>query len=358
MKLKEYEGKAIFKKYDISIPKGVVISDINNLKDKLEKLPINLVVKAQILVAGRKKAGGIIFVDKKNVKEVASSLLGSKIKGMKVEELLIEEKLDIEKEFYISLIVDRSDKKVYLLISQEGGIDIEDLSKNHPEKILKLSPVNERHVEEALSKLHGGDKLALIAKILYKIMKDYDAELVEINPLVESKGRLIAADSKIIIDDNSLFRHPELKMKRELIKIEAEAAEYGLNYVELEGDIGVIGNGAGLVMATLDVLDYYGGKAANFLDVGGGASIERMEKALEITMTKNPKKIIINIFGGITKCDEIARGIINFRKKKGITIPMAVRMIGTNEGEAKKILEENGIFCMDSMESAIKKVVE
>ncbi|MHA2031896.1 MAG: ADP-forming succinate--CoA ligase subunit beta [Candidatus Kariarchaeaceae archaeon] len=358
MKLKEYEGKAIFKKYDIPIPNGIVISDLERLEEKLEKLPIKLVIKSQILVAGRKKAGGIKFVDKRNVKEVALSLLGNKIKGMKVEELLIEEKLDIEKEFYLSLIVDRSDKDVYLLISQEGGVDIEDLSQSHPEKILKLSPINERHIEETLSKFQNGDKLALIAKILYNIMRDYDAELVEINPLVKSKGKLIAADSKIIIDDNSLFRHPEFKMKRELTKIEAEAAEYGLNYVELEGDIGVIGNGAGLVMATLDVLDYYGGKAANFLDVGGGASMERMEKALDITMTKNPKKIIINIFGGITKCDEIAEGIITFRKKKGITIPMVVRMIGTNEMEAKKILEENGIFCMDSMEAAIKKVIE
>ncbi|RLI52065.1 ADP-forming succinate--CoA ligase subunit beta [Candidatus Bathyarchaeota archaeon] len=358
MKLKEYEGKAIFKKYNIPIPNGVVISDLNNLKDKLEKLPIDLVVKAQILVAGRKKAGGIIFIDKKNVEEVASSLLYKKIKGMTVKELLIEVKLDVEKEFYISLIVDRSDKKVYLLISLEGGVDIEDLSQSHPEKILKVSADNERDIEETLNKLHNSKKLGIIIKSLYKIMKDYDAELVEINPLVESKGKLIAADSKIIIDDNSLFRHPEFKMKRELIKIETEAAKHGLNYVELEGDIGVIGNGAGLVMATLDILDYYGGKAANFLDVGGGASIERMEKALEITMTKNPKKIIINIFGGITKCDEIAKGIINFKKKNGITIPMVVRMIGTNEREAKKILEENGIFCMDSMEAAIKKVVE
>ncbi len=358
MKLKEYEGKAIFKKYNIPIPNGVVISNLNKLKDKLKKLPMDLVVKSQILVAGRKKAGGIIFVDKNNVEEVASSLLYKKIKGMTVKELLIEEKLDIEKEFYISLIVDRSDKKVYLLISLEGGVDIEDLSRSHPEKILKVSPDNEKDIEEFLNKLHNSKKLGIITKILYKIMKDYDAELVEINPLVESKGKLIAADSKIIIDDNSLFRHPEFKMKRELIKIEAEAAKHGLNYVELEGDIGVIGNGAGLVMATLDILDYYGGKAANFLDVGGGASIERMEKALEITMTKNPKKIIINIFGGITKCDEIAKGIINFKKKNGITIPMVVRMIGTNEREAKKILEENGIFCMDSMEAAIKKVVE
>jgi succinyl-CoA synthetase beta subunit len=358
MKLKEYEGKAIFQQYSLPIPQGIIISDLTQLEDRWKKLPPKLVVKSQILVAGRKKAGGIKFVDKSNVKKVVSSLLGSTIKGLKVEELLIEEQLEIEKEYYISLIVDRSDKTVYFLISQEGGVDIEELSQKYPEKIVKFAPNNEKHIEETLRKVQNGAKLTRIAKILFRIMKEYDAELVEINPLVESKGRFIAADSKIIIDDNSLYRHPELQMKRQLTEIEAEAAKYGLNYVELEGNIGVIGNGAGLVMATLDVLDYYGGKAANFLDVGGGASIERMEKALELTMTKNPKKIIINIFGGITKCDEIANGIINFRKKNDISIPMVVRMIGTNEAEAKQILEAHGIFCMDSMEAAIKKVIE
>lgn len=359
MKLKEYEGKEIFKKYGIPVPEGVVVSSLDGLEERIKQLhSVNLVVKSQILVAGRKKAGGIKFANRNNIKEVASSLLGAEIKGMKVNELLIEEKLEINKEYFLSLVIDRSDKAIYLITSLEGGVDIEELSKTHPEKITKISLIDEGQIEKALSKLPNGNEFLGLAKKLYRILKDCDAELVEINPLVKSKGRLIAADSKIIVDDNSLFRHPEFKSKTELTEMEAEAAKYSLNYVELKGDIGVIGNGAGLVMATLDVLDYYGGKAANFLDVGGGASVERMEKALEIVMTKNPKKILINIFGGITRCDEIASGIVSYRKKRGIKIPMVVRMIGTNEREAKEILEKNGIWSMGSMEEAIKKVVE
>lgn len=359
VKLKEYQGKEIFKKYGIPVPKGVVVSSLDGLEEKIKQLrSADLAVKSQILVAGRKKAGGIKFADRDNIKEVASSLFGTKIKDMKVEELLIEEKLEIDKEYFLSLVIDRSDKAIYLIASLEGGVDIEEVSKTHPEKITKISLADEGQIEKALSKFPNGNEFLTIAKNLYRISKDYDAELVEINPLVKCKGRLIAADSKIIIDDNSLFRHPEFESKIGLTEMEAEAAKYGLNYVELKGDIGVIGNGAGLVMATLDVLDYYGGKAANFLDVGGGASVDRMEKALEIVMTKNPKKILINIFGGITRCDEIAWGIVNYKKKRSIKIPMVVRMIGTNEREAKEVLEKNGICSMDSMEDAIKKVVE
>lgn len=346
MKLLEHEGKTIFKKYGIEVPEGAVVSsadDVDVSKD--------VVVKAQVLVGGRGKAGGIKFASS-DVKEVVNSVLKLEIKGEKVKEVLVEEKLDIEQEIYLAVAVDRNAKCLTLLYSEEGGVDIEQLAVSSPDKVLKI-PIKDNNAFDKLP-----EDIKPVAEKLYRISKDLDAELVEINPLVKCKGKLVAADSKIIIDDNALFRHPEFSKKENLTEIEKLAVRSGLQYVELKGNIAIIGNGAGLVMATLDILDYFGGRPANFLDIGGGASVEKMEKALGIILMKKPKAVFINIFGGITRCDDIASGLINYVKSKGITIPMVVRLIGTNEEEGKKILNDNNISSLDSMEECAKKVVE
>ncbi len=362
MKLKEYEGKNIFQKNNIIIPKGFVVSSIEEI-DNLLDLPSDIVVKSQILVGGRGKSGGIKFATKDNVKEVCSELLGSKIKDTLVDELLIEEKLNIEKEIYVALTIDRAAKSIKLLLSLEGGVEIEELSLSMPEKIFKtdINSLDRDLLDNFLGEFNYNDKLIEIIGSMKNIMINLDAELVEINPLVIHNNMLVAADSKIILDDNALYRHLEFKKgkKSQLTDIEKKADDNGLQYVELDGDVGVIGNGAGLVMATLDVLKYFNLNAANFLDVGGGASVDVMEKALEIVLIKNGlKAVIINIFGGITKCDEIALGIVNYKQKNSLDIPVVIRMIGTNEGKAKQILNENNILTEDSMEEAAKKVNE
>jgi succinyl-CoA synthetase beta subunit len=331
MRLKEYEGKEIFKQYGIDVPKGYVVSSADDVKED------SAVLKAQVLEGGRKKNGLILISD--NAKEDIKGLLE------KCDEVLVEEKLDIEKELYLSLTIDRFEKCVKLLFCKCGGIDIEDMADN----VVKIKIETENDVEAC--------EVSSIAKKLYKIMKETDAELVEINPLVYSNGKYIAADSKIIIDDNALFRHPELVKENKMCYAEKRAAVCGFNYVELDGDIAVIGNGAGLVMSTLDVLNYYGGKAADFLDVGGGADVKRMEQAIDLVLSRKPKALLINIFGGITRCDEIAQGIVNYKKSKGIEVPMVVRLIGTNEEEGKKILNDNCIASLDSMEDFVKAVV-
>ncbi|MFH1638616.1 MAG: ADP-forming succinate--CoA ligase subunit beta [Candidatus Woesearchaeota archaeon] len=348
MKLLEHEGKEIFRRYEIDIPKGVVVSSPEMFKGLNAE---EVVVKAQVLVGGRGKAGGIKFASSV-VKETISSILGMSIKGEAVNEVLVEEKLPIEEELYLAVAVDRTNKCLILLYSTEGGVDIEETALNNPEKILKI-PIKDGSSFASLPK-----DVQPIAEKLYRISKEMDAELVEINPLVKANGKLIAADAKVIIDDNALFRHPEFSKKKDYTYIEEIAASSGLQYVELKGNIAIIGNGAGLVMATLDVLDYYGGKAANFLDVGGGASVEKMEKALEVALMKNPSGIFINIFGGITRCDEIALGLVNFISSRNVQLPLVVRLIGTNEEEGKKILNENGISSLDSMEECAKKIVE
>lgn len=320
MKLTEKQGKEIFREYGINIPKQY---DINKVDEEV-------VVKAQVLVGGRGKAGGILKANKKNVKEITERIIGMEIKGEKVNEVLIEESLKAEKEQYLAITIDRERKDYICIWCEEGGVDIEQVNK---EKIVKGS------LKEIKDSLCEG-KVKIFEKML-KIAKEKDAILVEINPLILSNHKLYAADAKIIIDDNALFRQ-SFTGERE-----------GGNYVELDGNIGVIGNGAGLVMATLDTLEYYNGKAANFLDVGGGADTESIENAIDrVLENKNVKKLFVNIFAGITKCDDVARAIVN----KGIKVPMVVRMVGTNQEEGRKILNIAGINAFDSMEECAKEI--
>lgn len=355
MKLFEFEGKEIFSKYGIRIPKGEVITRGSKAR------AMECVLKAQVLVGGRGKAGGIMLVGENEFDKKLSELFSKEIKGEKINIVLAESKITIQKEVYVSVSVNRETGHPVFLVSAQGGVDIEELAKTSPEKIIRndvLKPNKDTFI--SIEKGSGVAGLAGILEKIYRIFVEMDCELVEINPLAVTPDGLIAADSKIIIDDNALYRHEELKGKkeRELTDSEREATEAGLSYVELDGDIGIIGNGAGLVMSTLDLVSIYGGKPSNFLDLGGGSGQEAMEAALKILKENaKVKKILINVFGGITRCDDMARGIVAVKKTLGIEKPMVIRLTGTNEAEALQILEREGFHATKDVTHAIKNVV-
>jgi len=368
MKLLEYEAKNIFVDYGIPTSTGYVIEDVENLKAIIYKLGLPVILKAQVLVGGRGKAGGIkIAKTEEEAMEKAKEILNMEIKGLPVKKVLVCKPSEINKELYVGYVVDRNKKKMVLLASTEGGVDIEQVAEESPEKIIKLyiDPIigiQDYDCRSVAKKLgYDGKEMLSLASIIYKlgkIMQDKDAELIEINPLAITPEGFEALDAKLVIDDNSLFRQKEfemdLKESQEFTDIEKAAKEAGLAYVELDGDVGIIGCGAGLVMASLDVINHYGGKPANFLDIGGGANAENMSKALDIiTMKEGLKAIFINIFGGITKCDEIAKGILKYKPK----VPVYVRMMGTNEEEAKKILNSAGYELYQSMQEAAEAAV-
>jgi succinyl-CoA synthetase beta subunit len=332
-------------------------------------------IKAQVLVAGRGKAGGIRPASSSDEAErVAESILSMTVKGEKVARLLVEERLAVKHERYMSIVVDRGSRCYTILCSTEGGVDIEQVAAQYPEKIIRhriepllgLQEFEGRAVAKQLG--YSGKQMVQVSAILGKlnqIMLDCDAELIESNPLVETDtGEIIAADLRILIDDNSLFRQKKFldrmrTFEPDMTTLEIRAREKGLAYVELEGDIGIIGNGAGLVMATLDMILDYKGKPANFCDVGGGASEDRIAAALEIVLA-NPKVkvLLINIMGGITRCDDVARAILDIQRKMGITIPMVIRLVGTNEKEGQKILAAANIPSLNSMEEAAARAVD
>ncbi|MFQ6068721.1 MAG: ADP-forming succinate--CoA ligase subunit beta [Candidatus Bathyarchaeia archaeon] len=376
MKLFEHETKTILTKYGIPIPSGAVATSPTEAKEVASQLRSPYAVKAQVLVAGRGKAGGIQFASTlEEVAEVSAKILSMKIEGFEVNSVLIEEKIEIKKELYFGITIDRSRRCYVAIASTAGGVDIEEVAAKKPEKIIRMfiDPVlgfRSYHARQMVSKMgYSGKlmfKLATILGKLYKAAMEYDAELMEMNPIVEAvDGRFVAADARLIIDDNALFRHPQYKARllsedeTELTSEEIRARKAGLAYVKLDGDIGIIGNGAGLVMATLDVVQLYGGKPANFLDVGGGASEEQVVAALDILLA-DPKAsvVFINILGGITRCDEVARGILEAKKKVDFAKPLVIRLVGTNEQEGRCILTEAGIHVLDGMEEAAKKAVE
>jgi len=374
MKLFEYEAKNILKKYGIPVPNGELAKTPEQAEEIASKIRAPYVIKAQVLVAGRGKAGGILFAETpQEVKEKAEKLLGSQIKGIIVKSVWIEEKLAIKRELYFGVTVDRFQKAYVAIASSAGGMDIEEIAEKMPEKLVRftINPIEgfrSYHANYMAKKLgYKGKRMLQLASIftkLYRAAMDYDAELMEMNPLVETvDGQFVAADARLIIDDNALFRHSDytarLAEEGEFSPEEIEARQKGLAYVKLDGDIGIIGNGAGLVMATLDAVQLYGGKPANFLDVGGGAPADRIAAALNIVLSNpNVKVVFINILGGITRCDEVAKGIIEARNRLGFTKPMVIRLVGTNEQEGKRILSEAGIHVLDSMEEAARKAVE
>ncbi len=370
MKLLEYEAKEIAKKYGIPIPQGVLIERPDQVSEAIEELGLPVVLKAQVPVAGRGKAGGVKLArDPDEALEKAEQLFSMEIKGYPVLSVLVEKAENIKRELYLSFTIDRANRRIVMLASGEGGMEIEELAKEKPEAIIRL-PIEPEVGLKAHEAREVGKKIGLsgnelrqfenIAKNMYKIFTDYDAELVESNPLAITDRGLVALDFRMIVDDNAVFRHPELEAarERELTETEKVAVRYGFFYVELDGDIGIIGNGAGLTMATMDVVNYYGGKPANFLDIGGGARRERVKAAVKLLLNNPKVKVIfVNIFGGITLASEVALGIVEALKETENKKPIVARIVGTAEEEGRKILQEAGIPLFESMDEAAKEAV-
>ena len=383
MNIHEYQAKEIFKNFGIEVSNGVTIFSLNEIEKKVKKLQTNtFVLKAQIHAGGRGKAGGIIIVNSINeLKRKAKTLLGKNLvthqtgaKGRKVNTLYIEENCNIEKEFYLSCVIDRSSSKIAFISSSEGGIDIEKVAKDSPKKIttVKIDSVDfikDEEVKKIIQPFNLSQELKKKAysliKSIHKLLSEKDANLIEINPLVlTKKNKLLCLDAKINFDDNALYRHPDivaLKDNNEENSIETEANKNGLSYIKLNGKIGCMVNGAGLAMATMDIIKLYGSEPANFLDVGGGASKEKVSAAFKIILSdKNVKGILINIFGGIMRCDVLAKGVIDAAKETKISVPLVVRLAGTNVELGKKILKESSlkIISANSLSDATKKIIE
>ncbi|WP_461834169.1 ADP-forming succinate--CoA ligase subunit beta [Desulfothermus sp.] len=366
MKIHEYQAKEIFKKYSIPVPKGKVAFTKQEVIDAAKELgAFPVVIKAQVHAGGRGKAGGVKLANSLDeVSQLADSMLNMVLvthqtgpQGKVVRKVLVEEGLNIEKEYYMAVVMDRSSEKIVIMASEAGGMDIEEVAEKSPEKIIKvfidpligISGHNLRNIAFGLNIEKELQKpLMAIVKSLYSIFVDLDCSLVEINPLILTKeGKWIALDAKINFDDNGLFRHKEIMELRDIQEedpLEVEASKYGLNYIKLDGNVGNIVNGAGLAMATMDLIKRAGAEPANFLDVGGGASAEMVENGFKILLSdKNVKAILINIFGGILRCDVLAEGVVAAAKKVGVHVPVVVRMEGTNAEKGREILLNSGL---------------
>ena len=374
MNLFEYQGKDLYKKYSITTPKSIFINSISDLTEN-HGLSFPLVVKAQVQVGGRGKAGGIkIAKNHQELEEHIDAILGMDIKGHKVESLLIEEASEIITEYYISFTLDRSEKKYLMMLSSKGGMDIEEVAANSPEDLIKIyispslgleSKIITQAIKDANLNLDYVDELHEIISKLYKLFTEGDCDLVEVNPLAITNQGVSALDSKVSLDMNAIYRHDDFKKYEEEIPIpesEKFAKSKGLNFIKLDGSVGIIGNGAGLVMSTLDVVAEHGGKAANFCDIGGGAKAETVTAALEVLESEEEvTSVLINIFGGITRCDLVAEGIVEATKGKVLKWPLIVRLDGTNSKEGLEILSENAnekIIISESMDDAAKAAVE
>ena len=374
MNLFEYQGKRLYKDFSIPTPKSIFISNISEINENHE-LNYPLVVKAQVQVGGRGKAGGIKVANSfEELVKFSNEILGMDIKGHLVESLLIEEASTILEEYYISFTLDRSEKKYLMMLSAKGGMDIEEVAENNPEDLIKLyiSPskgLNSESITKAIkdAKLNEDfeDELKDVVSKLYSLFVDGDCDLVEVNPLAITDKGVSALDSKVSLDMNAIYRHDNFVKFESEIPIpvsEQFAKEKNLNFIKLDGSVGIIGNGAGLVMSTLDVVSEHGGMAANFLDIGGGAKAETVTAALEVLESEdNVKSVLINIFGGITRCDLVANGIVEATKGKNLKWPIIVRLDGTNSKEGLSILKNNSnenITISSSMDEAAKLAVE
>jgi succinyl-CoA synthetase beta subunit len=382
MKIHEYQGKEIFRKYGVATPRGLPAFSVDEAVEAAKKLGGSVwVVKAQIHAGGRGKGGGVkVARSLEDVRSLSKKILGMNLVthqtgpgGQKVRRLLIEEGADIKKELYLGMVVDRGTQQVVLMASSEGGMDIEEVAAKTPEKIKKVFIDPAQGLADA-----DADQIALgigiprasvpqaraIFQALYRCFDEMDASLVEVNPLiVTGRGEVVALDSKINFDDNALFRHPDVVAMRDLDEedpLEIEASKYDLNYISLDGNIACMVNGAGLAMATMDTIKLFGGAPANFLDVGGGATAEKVTAAFKIMLSnRKVKAILVNIFGGIMKCDTIATGVVAAAREVNLKVPLVVRMKGTNEDLGKQILKDSGlpIISADNMADAAKKVV-
>ena len=383
MNIHEYQAKEIFREFGISVPKGVAIFDIDDIKKNIRKFTSsNLIIKAQIHAGGRGKAGGIKIVkNEKELIEEAKKMFGKILinkqtgpSGRKVKRLYLEEISDIEKEFYLSCLIDRSSAKIAFISSAKGGINIEEVAQKDPNKIIttriNLSKlVSQEDVDRIIKPFLLPEKFKKKAfdliQSIYKILIEKDANLIEINPLVLTKNeKLICLDAKLSFDDNALYRHPDiisLKDFNEEDPIETKAAEHDLAYIKLNGSIGCMVNGAGLAMATMDIIKQYGSDPANFLDVGGGASKEKVSAAFKIILSdKNVKGILINIFGGIMRCDVLAQGVVDAVSEINLRIPLVIRLSGTNVESGKEILKKSSlkIITASNLADAAKKIID
>lgn len=372
MNLHEYQSKQIFARFGIPIPKGKVALNSTEAKHIAEELGGKVVIKSQVLVGGRGKAGGIRLArSPEEAEELATLILGMEIKGLPVRKVLVDEAVSIERELYLGITNDRTRRCPVMMASAEGGVDIEEIARRSPEKIIKvhidpligLRDYQSRDIAVAMDlpreywKTFSG-----IAEGLWRVYTAHDATLVEINPLViTADKRMLALDGKMSIDDNALFRHPDLAEMRDPdveAPAEVEARKYGLSYIKLEGEIGCMVNGAGLAMATMDIIKLHGGEPANFLDIGGGAGADKVAAALRIILSDPKVKVVlINIFGGITRCDEVARGILSALSEVKPRVPMVIRLVGTNAEEGRRMLADARMITAETLVEAAQKAV-
>ena len=383
MNIHEHQAKELLKKFGVPVPNGVVAFSVEEAIEKSKLLKTNkYVLKAQIHAGGRGKAGGIKILNSlDDLEEESSNMLGKFLKthqtgpeGREVRRLYIEEATEIEKEFYLSCLIDRANSKIAFIASAQGGMDIEDVASKNPNKIITYrldykNKISDEETEKVVSifnlKNSSKNQAQKIIQSIYQTLIKTDASLIEINPLViTKKGNVLCLDAKINFDDNGLYRHPEILNLRDLNEedpIEIEASKHDLSYIKLNGKIGCMVNGAGLAMATMDIIKLYGEEPANFLDVGGGASKEKVSAALKIILSdKSVKGILINIFGGIMRCDVLAQGVVDAAKEVKISVPLVVRLAGTNFQEGKKILTSSGlkIISANNLADAAKKIVK
>ncbi len=372
MKLHEYQSKLIFAKYGIPIPKGRVAATAESARHIAQELGGRVVIKAQVLVGGRGKAGGIkVAKDANEAEQLATQILSMEIKGLPVRKVLVDEAAAIETEIYLGITNDRAARKPVIMASAAGGVDIEEVARTSPEKIIKvhIDPLLGLRDYQARDIAAGIDlprelwrEFNAIALALWRAYTENDATLAEINPLIINKDRkLVALDGKMLIDDNALFRHADLSELRDIDEeapAETEARKYGLSYIKLDGAIGCMVNGAGLAMTSMDVIKLFGGEPANFLDIGGGAGAEKVAAAMRIILTdKNVKAVLFNIFGGITRCDEVARGILVAMEEVKPKVPMVVRLVGTNAEEGRRLLADANMITAETLADAAKKAV-
>jgi len=374
LKLFEFEAKDLLRRNGISIPVGYVAYNSEEAEALARGIGKPVVLKAQVLVSGRGKAGGIqVASDATEAGSIASDLIGSIIKGRRVDSLLVEEELVIVEQFYVSVTIDRQARTHIVLASTSGGVDIEETAQTNPDAMLRywVDPNVGFTTADALGMLsplsmkeNVRNSLASVMSILYKVALEHDVELVEINPLVRiPSDELVAADARLVADDNALFRNPifreESFHRGEDTSREAEAREQNLAYVDLDGDIGIIGNGAGLVMSTIDTVQLLGGRPGNFLDIGGGAQTEIIKRGVVLVMSKPEiRAVLVNILGGITRCDVVAQGVIDGLNESRVKKPVVVRMMGTNEEAGARMLSQAGVNTYPSMEEAVAEVLK
>lgn len=362
MNLYEFQGKELFKAHGIPVPRGITLTDPD--AKKVEKAPQPCVVKAQVLTGGRGKAGGIQLCDTEvQTRDAARSILGMDIKGHVVEKVLIEEQLDIDRELYLAVLLDRSARDILVIASGEGGVDIESVPDDD---ILKLhvNPLDGPTDDDVQKLKHflavsgaDADDLETVFGGLYETFVEEDLELCEVNPLAVTAEGLVAADAKVTVDDNALFRHDLKRHKEELTPLERRALEKGIAFIQLEGSIGVIANGAGLTMATLDALTHFGGEGGVFLDLGGTDDPDQVKEAMLLMREADPSVILVNLFGGITKTDTVAKGILQVLESEGLDQPVVARIKGRNEEKAKELLKDAGFVAVTDLKEAAEKTV-